>query len=295
MKHWVADRSGSLGELVTRVFGDADALAEGRVFVDRSRTLDPALGVRAGMRIEVGQRVAREASALSVLYEDDELIAVDKPAGLVSVPDHHGHDSLQARVAAHRGLALTAVHPTSRLDRGVSGVVVFALAARAREALAAAREHGSYARLYLALSERGPGDDRGVWDGAIGRHPRDARKRAVGGRDATHARTRFEVLARAAHGVALALRPETGRTHQLRVHAAHAGVPLDGDADYRGRRRFVTDRGEVLSLDRIALHAHRVQIPHRGAVQVVRAELPHDFVAWWQRLGGQPNDLHIDD
>lgn len=284
MKRWIADREGALSVLLEEVFADAAALREGRVFVDRARVREDR-EITVGARVEVGAPTAHAEVPLSILFHDEQLIAVDKPAGLPSVPDHHGDDSLQARIAAYCKLPIERVHPTSRLDRGVSGVVLFALARAGRAASASAREHGEYARTYLAIAEHAPPEPEGTWRARIGRHPRDPRKRAVDGQRATDACTHYSVIARAPHGVMLALRPETGRTHQLRVHASHARCALDGDADYRGRRRFISARGEVVELERIALHAHRVELPHHARPLILQAPLPPPLCAWWQLLG----------
>lgn len=290
MKTWRADRTRTLGDVLAHVFADQSALAQGRVFVDRARVTDAALAVSEGALVEVGEAVVSADAELEILHAELEFLAVNKPADLASVPDHHGHDSLQARVATYCQLPLERVHPTSRLDRGVSGVVIFALAKAARDAFAQAREDGSYARLYLAIAARGD-DAAGTWSWPIGRHPKDPRKRTVNGRDATHAFTHHRVRARAAEGVLLELTPRTGRTHQLRVHAAHAGSPLDGDGTYGGRTRFSSERGDITTLKRVALHAARVVVPWKGAVIELDARLPSELRAWWTAVGGAPDAL----
>src|SRR4029077_9279782 len=102
-----------------------------------------------------------------------------------------------------------------------SGVVVFARTRKAAERLAEARKEGTYLRRYVAIAGRAPEPAKGAWEGPVGR-ANDPRKRVVGGRDAVQARSLYEVVARAEGRALLALQPETGRTHQLRVHAAHA-------------------------------------------------------------------------
>lgn len=287
MKRWRADVESDLGDVLARVFADASALTEGRVFVDRIRVHTTFIRVNAGSLVEVGQAIASApATELDVLHAETELIVVNKPAGLVSVPDHHGHDSLQARVAAFCKLPLDRVHPTSRLDRGVSGVVVFALAKSARDAFANARAEENYARLYLAIAEHAPTPEHATWTWPIGRHPKDPRKRSVNGKDPAHATTSYRVAARAAHGVLLELRPGTGRTHQLRVHAAHAGCALDGDDSYGGRTRITSERGDVLTLTRVALHAARVELPWKGRTLTFEAPFPDAMRTLWTALGG---------
>ena len=128
----------------------------------------------------------------------------------------------------------------------------------------------------------------------------DPRHRLVNGPGAAPARSHFAVLGRAGERALLALAPVTGRTHQLRVHAAHAGAPLLGDRVYgapsasanRGAQRppgsLVLPSGKVLPLGRIALHAARVTVPRRdGTPWVVTSEAPEELLACWCLLGGE--------
>jgi RluA family pseudouridine synthase len=225
--------------------------------------------------------------AIVVLTDQDGLVAVDKPAGIPTIPDHAGAaHSLVAAVAGTLGCAPQELHPTSRLDRGVSGVVVFARTLEARDRLALARERGTYLRRYVAIAGRSPERPQGTWDAPIGR-AQDPRRRAAYGRDATVARSRYEVVARAGERALLALEPETGRTHQLRVHAAHARAPLLGDRDYGGERRVTLASGRVIAMRRVALHAARVVVPRpSGEPFEVVARVPDELREVWTALGG---------
>jgi 23S rRNA pseudouridine1911/1915/1917 synthase len=139
----------------------------------------------------------------------------------------------------------------------------------------------------VAIACRAPSPDNGVWDAPIGR-ARDPRKRAAGGRDAAEARTTFSTVARAGGAALLALAPETGRTHQLRVHASHAGAPLLGDRDYGGPGRVTLPDGRVLPLRRIALHAARVTVPRpSGPALVIDSPIPVELRELWTSLGGE--------
>jgi 23S rRNA-/tRNA-specific pseudouridylate synthase len=279
-------------DVLARAGADADAVRDGRVFVGRTRVRREDERVRVGDEISVAPRreAAGEGEGVTFLAREGDLVAVAKPAGIPTIPDHGGAAySLLARVARALGLDAAQVHPTSRLDRDVSGVVVFALSRAAGERLMQARAEGRYERRYLALATQAPVPARGTWDAPIGRG-RDPKLRAVQGRDAVPATTRYAVTAVAPGGVAmLAVAPVTGRTHQIRVHAAHAGAPLLGDRAYGGPARLTLPGGRVIEPGRIALHAARVVVPGEGgATLVLSAPLPSELASLWSALGGEP-------
>jgi RluA family pseudouridine synthase len=273
--------------VLARAGADDRAVQEGRVFVGRRRVKSAGEPVKAGDVVEVAP--PREAIAgVRVLFEEDDLVAVDKPAGMPTIADHGGSAHALVAVAAQAlGVDPESLHPTSRLDRGVSGVVVFARTKAAAERLMQARAAGTYERRYLALAARAPEPANGTWDAPLGR-ARDPRLRQVNGRDPVAAATRYAVCAAAAGGVAmLAVAPKTGRTHQIRVHASHAKAPLVGDRDYGGPPRVTLATGRVLEPRRIALHAARVVVPGAsGALLVARAPVPPELEALWAALGG---------
>lgn len=285
MKRWRVAADGALGTLLQAATGDDAALAEGRVFVNRKRVHDARFRVPAGALVEVGPQVQGAALVPTVLHQDADLVVVDKPAGLSSVPDHLGDTSVLAFVAQTMGVDVPALHATSRLDRMVSGVMIVARTERARQALAHAREQGTYARTYVAIAAHAPRPPQGVWQVPIGRD-RDPRLRKVGGRDATQASTQYRTVACTTHASWLELAPHTGRTHQLRVHCAHAGCALDGDREYRGRLRFTAASGQVHTLGRVALHAARVAVPW-PTPRMFEAPVPAALAQWWQLITGE--------
>jgi len=290
---WIArDGDGqTVREVLVRAGADALAVAEGRVFVSRRRVRREEEPVRAGDLLEVAPPRPEDGSpGPRVLARTDDLIAVDKPAGMPTIADHGGAvHALVSIVARSLARKASSVHPTSRLDRDVSGVVVLALTRRAAARLASARARGEYARRYIAIAGHAPNPEQGIWDAPIGRAA-DPRLRLVGGRDATTAQTRYAVCAHAAHGEAmLAVSPVTGRTHQIRVHAAHARAPLIGDRAYGGPVRVVLGNGVVLEPKRIALHAARVEVPtERNGVLVAVSPVPDELFRLWAALGGAP-------
>jgi len=286
----VAGQDATLADVLPRLGDDADrAFREGRVFIGARRAAD--LGERVAAGQEVTMYPARDAgvAAPRILLRAGGIVAAYKPAGVASVPDHRGSaGTLQEEIAKLAGMSRDELAVTSRLDVGVSGVVLFATDEPTRKRLAAARREGRYRRHYVAIAARSPVPDRGVWDVPIG-HDRDPRKRRALGRDATPASTGYAVRGRAGQAALLAVEPKTGRTHQIRVHAAHAGCALYGDAAYGGPARTVSPNGSVAAIGRVALHAAWVEVPSEGAqILRVQAEIPADLAAIWGSCGGHP-------
>lgn len=259
-----------------------DALGEGRVFVDGERAAH-SRALEAGARVEI--YAARPAVApLRVLALRDGLAFVEKPPGLATEPERRGSYSLVTQFAAEQGLAENRVHALSRLDVGVSGVVLLGLDAAARQRVMTLRESGRVQRRYVALAERAPEPASGRWNDAIQRGK-------SGNRRSTGAGERAETLYRsfgATAGCALAFEPITGRTHQLRVHASAHGSPLLGDRAYGGSNRLRLSNGEVRSLDRIFLHAAWVRLGDEARVE---SALPPIFDDVWRALGGERSAL----
>ncbi len=174
---------------------------------------------------------------------------------------------------------MTLVH---RLDRETSGVTVFARTAEAARSLAEAFRAGGPRKTYLALCVRAPTPREGRTDAPLGPDPLRKGMRKVDPRGDAAA-TLYRTLAIAPYGEALVeARPETGRTHQIRVHLSHLGAPLLGDPRYGGPRRV----GE-LRVPRVMLHARRLELSHpvTGAPLAFEAPVPEDFAAVARQLG----------
>jgi len=199
---------------------------------------------------------------LDILYEDDALLMVNKPAGLVVHPGAgHATGTLVHGLLAHAGRLSQVAGPfkpgiVHRLDKDTSGLMVVAKDDTVHRALAKQFADRTVKRTYVALVDGLVPRDAGIIDAALGRHPRDRQRIAVRqdgrGREAI---TAYRVLRRFADMTLVELTPQTGRTHQLRVHLAHLGYPILGDPRY-GRRR---------SCPRQALHAERLGFFHPTA------------------------------
>lgn len=236
-----------------------------------------------------------QAIGLSVLFEDDHLIVLDKPAGLVTHPAPGNEDgTLVNALLAHCGDRLPGIggerRPgiVHRLDKDTSGVMVVAKTEAALARLSADFAARRLERSYLALVWGVPATRTGHWEGAIGRDPRDRKRMAVVARGGKPARTGFERLGAVEAGASLLrLRLETGRTHQIRVHAAAAGHPVVGDPVYLRRVPAVSRSlpealaGTLLDFARQALHARTLGFTHpaTGALLRFAAPLPADFAA----------------
>jgi 23S rRNA pseudouridine1911/1915/1917 synthase len=264
------------------------ALERGGVFLDGRRCKIAARPLRAGqlvvVNLEEGGRAGEPVRALErsrLLLADEHLVAVDKPTGVPAQPTlttDRGH--LPELVAALLGAPVTLVH---RLDRETSGVTVLARTAAAARKLADDFRDGRPEKTYLALCARAPAPPEGRIDAPLGKDPLHPGRRAVRA-DGDPAATRYRTIAVGPGGVALVeARPETGRTHQIRVHLAHLGAPILGDARHGGPRMI----GEV-PVPRVMLHALRLEVDHpaTGARLALSAPVPDDFAALRRTLVG---------
>jgi 23S rRNA pseudouridine1911/1915/1917 synthase len=241
--------------------------------------------LRGGDRVEIRVGASRTPSLppvrmeLAVIHEDDDLLVVDKPAGLLVHPTREQHTRTLAHgVAAHLG-GRGAVHPVHRIDRGTSGLVVFAKSPTAHAALDRDLRERRVHRKYRAVVEGEVGGEEGVVEAPVGAHPTRPELRAVRPEGAP-ATTRWRVSERLRGAALLEVELESGRTHQIRVHLAHAGHPVYGDRDY----------GAVESFPRPALHATSLSLPHpsSGEVLELQAPLPDDLRELIRSLGGGP-------
>ena len=268
-------------------------IRQGRVLVDG---LPPA---KAGQKLKPGQEilvelpppekagVEAEEIPLEVVYEDEDLIVVNKPQGMVVHPSrgHQGGTLVNALLAHCRDLSGIngVLRPgiVHRLDKDTSGLLLAAKKDSAHIDLAEQLKKRLVKREYLALVHGRPHRDRGTIDAPLGRHPRERKKIAVSP-GARRAVTHFKVLEEFTGASLLGLELETGRTHQIRVHLAHIGHPVLGDPVY-GRRK------EKFSLPGQALHAWRLGFTHPGTGEYMTftAGAPRAFQEALEALRGR--------
>ena len=266
-------------------------LRAGHIRLD-SRAAKPKQKIWGGEQVEIApqpdpsQTAYRpERIALAVVHEDDDVLVVNKPAGLVMHPGSGNWkgtllNALLERVPATAGLPRAGI--VHRLDKDTSGLVVVAKTLEAQTSLVRQLQARTVRREYLALV-RGAVKDDGEISAAVGRHPRERTRMAVvaGGKPAL---TRYRVLKRYAGATLLHCSLATGRTHQIRVHMHSIGHPLVGDPVYRDRRRARAD-ARLDGFPRQALHAARLSFvhPRSGAAVAFEAPVPDDLRAL---LGG---------
>jgi 23S rRNA pseudouridine1911/1915/1917 synthase len=283
-------------------------ILDGQVTIEARTILDPASHVNSGDTVTVTlpppepATPAPESIPLNIVYEDDALIVIDKPKGLVVHPSAgHATGTLVNALIAHCGESLSGIGGVKRpgivhrLDKDTTGLMVVAKNDRAHRALSkqfANKGEGPLKRGYLALVWGAPDRPKGTIDAPLDRNPHARDKRAVrtGGRAAvTHWQLLESFKSPNGKPVAslLACTLETGRTHQIRVHLAHIGHPILGDATYgtgfktKASRLGPQARAALEALGRQALHAYLLAIEHpdtdSGDVLEFRSELPGDL------------------
>ena len=271
---------------------------QGRVTMDGATIRDPAARVKPGQALSVTlpeptvDRPAPQAMALDIRYEDDQLIVLDKPAGLVvhPAPGNLDHTLVNA-LLAHCGDSLAGIGGVRRpgivhrLDKDTSGLMVVAKIELAHTRLSADFAARRMDRAYHALVWGVPSPRSGTIEGPIGRNPANRKTMAVVKRGGKPATTKYRVL-RVFKDVAALVecRLATGRTHQIRVHLASIGHPVIGDPVYgrsRGRKRALPEsiRQAVEGFPRQALHAVRLAFKHpsTGAYLEFDSEISSDI------------------
>jgi 23S rRNA-/tRNA-specific pseudouridylate synthase len=296
-RHWFV-RAGdgrTLAAVLARLGETHAAVCEGRAFVNGRRASDPRAAVAVGDRVDVSGRGHGGSESIRLLDRRGGIAVICKPPGIATEPDRSGTEaSVVVQTARLLGTSAHSVHACSRLDRGVSGLVLVTTTSEARRHIEALRRDGVLSKVYLAIASDVPKADRGRWAWDLERRGRVRR-----------ALTDFEVLCRAPENMAvsstgrrvvrptlLRLMPQTGRWHQLRLHAAHAGCALVGDRRHGGPERLCSQDGAVHPAWRVALDAARLElVDERGRPWLLHTQCPADLGELWLGLGGPAGAL----
>jgi 23S rRNA pseudouridine1911/1915/1917 synthase len=242
---------------------------------------------KAGLKLNIGDRLrvtipppppsplTPEAIPLNIIYEDADLLVIDKPAGLTvhPAPGHPAHTLVNAIIShfPHLAALSDSLRPgiVHRLDRDTSGVMVVAKNSWAQAKLVEQFKTHSVTKVYLVLVKGRLTPENGIIKAPIGRDPRNRKKMAVVG-SGRQARTDYRVIKYIGDYTLLEVRPETGRTHQIRVHLAAIGFPVVGDKVYGVKSPH---------LSRQFLHASRLgfKLPATGEYMEFKSELPPDL------------------
>ena len=211
---------------------------------------------------------------LDVVYEDSDVIVINKPVGMVVHPaPGHPDGTLVNALLYHCGDTLSGINGelrpgiVHRIDRDTSGLIIAAKNDKSHLALAEQLQDHSLARVYEAIAVGGFREDSGTVNAPIGRHPVDRKRMAIDPRNGRHAVTHWSVLERFSGYTHIQCRLETGRTHQIRVHMASISHPLLGDVVYGNKKPYAGLAGQCL-------HARKLKFIHPSTKQLVEVECP---------------------
>lgn len=289
-----ADREGERADaFLARSIPDLTRSAAQRL-LEKGLVTCGGVALRKNHRMEPGQAlevtlpdpepldVVPQNIPLDVVYEDEDVIVVNKPVGLVVHPaPGHPDGTLVNALLYHCGDSLSGVNGVlrpgivHRIDRDTSGLIIAAKNDRAHLALAAQLQDHSLARTYEAVVVGGLKEDAGTVNAPIGRHPVDRKKMAVDRANGRPAVTHWSVLGRYPGYTHVECRLETGRTHQIRVHMASIGHPLLGDVVYGSKKPWPGLAGQCL-------HARKLRFVHPSTGELVEVECP--LPDWFQKV-----------
>jgi RluA family pseudouridine synthase len=260
--------------------------------------------------IPLSSSAARRSWKIPVLFQDEYLLALDKPSGLLTSPDRYDRQRPNLMKLLHAGIAegrpwakehgLDYLMNAHRLDFETSGVILLAKSKTVLVELASFFGSEKPVKTYVALVERAPPEDQFEVDVKLGPHPAKAGLMRVDLKAGKRSRTLFQLLERFSGYALVQCSPLTGRTHQIRVHLRHVGLPVVADAWYGGKPLFLSrlkrdyrpkkTQPERPLIGRVALHAERLRLPHpvTGQPLAIAAPWPKDLavaVKYLRRFG----------
>jgi 23S rRNA pseudouridine1911/1915/1917 synthase len=278
LDRFLAERVGELSRAhLQRLIHEGRATVDG-VKAKPGQRLDPGQQVTLQLPPPAPSVLSGEDIAVPVIYEDDAIVVVDKPAGMVVHPGHGNSSGTLVNALLARYPVMRAFEESGRpgivhrLDKGTSGVMVVAKTAIAQRHLQLQFAEHTVRKTYLVLVHGSLQPERGVIEAGVGRSRQHPTQMAISGRAERAAQTSFVVLERFPGYTLIEARPLTGRTHQIRLHFAALGHSLVGDATY--------GTGSMnLGLDRQFLHARslRLVLPTTGEEREFQSELPADL------------------
>ena len=289
-----ADQSGERADaFLARSIPDLTRSASQRLLEDGSVTL-AGKPVKKNYKTTPGDRlevvlpdpepvdVVPQNIPLDVVYEDSDVIVVNKPVGLVVHPaPGHPDGTLVNALLYHCGDSLSGINGelrpgiVHRIDRDTSGLIIAAKNDKAHLGLAAQLQDHSLARVYEAVAVGNLREDEGTINAPIGRHPVDRKRMSIDPRNGRHAVTHWSVLGRYPGYTHVQCKLETGRTHQIRVHLASIGHPLLGDVVYGSKKPWPGLAGQCL-------HARKLKFIHPSTGQLVEVECP--LPDWFEKV-----------
>jgi 23S rRNA pseudouridine1911/1915/1917 synthase len=291
--HLVVDESGfRLDRYVSVKYPDISRTRAQKLIGDGNITVNGQT-VKSSLKLQAGDNVditipspppislTPEAIPLNILYEDNDLIVIDKPAGMTvhPAPGHYEHTLVNAILAHLPDLKEVETHRPGivhRLDKDTSGLIIVAKNETAHMRLSDQFKSRTVAKTYLALVVGRLNQKEGIIESNIGRHPRDRKRMAVTSRG-RQSRTEYKVIEYVGNYTLLEVRPRTGRTHQIRVHLAAIDFPVVGDATYGTKSDY---------LSRQFLHAHKLafRLPSTGEFVEFKSDLPPDLVKALEKI-----------
>ena len=288
----VTDAAGStLGSIVEQLApGDPQAIEQGRVFVEKQRVKDPQFRAEPGARVTwyLPRLVSADADdvAFSIVARRGDWVVAAKPSNWTCEPDRTGH-STSLRDTVAKELDVPQAHVLTRLDVGVSGLVLLGLSHRVCSAAMKLQNQHLVTKEYFALLAGAPAAAE-TWNGPACDNREAKTQLRVLSEPCVVPATRVNVSTTVS---LVSVQPITGRKHQIHIHAAHHGYPLLGDGRYGGPTYLVKTDGSVLRIRRVMLHAYRLTIPWESQTWTVACPAPNDLVRLWSSLGGDANCL----